>query len=294
MAINQRRIVSVEEGTNAGAISRAEQVRRDDDTVKSPKITLYDIDYAILYEIGENMGLQVPENGKIIDVPVIYADSELWTQIRGRGYIRDSKRRVMAPVVALRRTSVDADDRLPTLDLNHYVSRRKFYPYKSLANRYDRFGNQSNRKPVNEFYLIDFPTYVRVSYDVIVWTKYMEQLNIICQAIIAQSNHMWGDAFTFRTVANNISMDTTNNSGEDRVVSATLTLQVDGYLREEFEYQETTIQKAFTVKTVRFLNEQEQFEFYSEEPVFELTREAISPEPYTDMNSNRKRNIRYR
>lgn len=294
MALNQQRIVSVEEGSNSATINRATQMRRDNDTVKNPKITLYDIDYAILYEIGENMRIKVAENGRTIDVPAIYADGETWSQIRGRGYLRDTKRKIMAPIIAIRRTSVDADDRIPTLDLNFFTSRRRFYPYKSFGNQYDRFGNQQNRKPSEEYYLVDIPTYVRVSYDVVVWTKYVEQMNVIVQAMIAQSNHMWGDSYTFRTAADSVSMNNSVNTGEDRIISSTLTLTVDGYLREEFEYHDATIQKAFTLKTVHFSNEQEQLDFYIEEPFIPTEPPHVSTEPYYLQQRNRKRNLRYR
>lgn len=294
MARNQERIPPVEEGRSTLGVDRVYQTRRDTDTVKSPKITLYDIDYAMLYELGENMRLKVPERGRMIDVPTIYADSETWTQIRGRGFIRDDKRKIMAPMIAIRRTGVDNDDRLPILDLNQYVTRRKFYPYKVRANQYDRFGNQITRKPEQEYYYVDMPTYVRVSYDVMIWTHMIEQMNIIVQAMLAQSNHMWGDAYTFRVFVDSMSMNTSNNTGQDRIVTSTVPLTVDGYLREEFEYHEPTMNKAFSVKKVRFDNEREELDFYLDEPYFPNNPPHISQEPFHIMNKVRKRNLRYR
>lgn len=294
MARNQDRIVPFEEGRVSGYPGRESQMRRDNDTVKSPKITLYDVDYAMMYEIGENMKIKVPEKGRMIDVPVIYADSETWTQIRARGYVRDAKRKAMAPIIAIRRTSVDPDDRLPLLDLNQYVSRRRFYPYKSRSNQYDRFGDQVIRQPENEFYYVDLPTYVRVNYDVVIWTNLIEQLNIVYQILLAQSNHVWGDAYSFRVFVGSMSMNTSTNSGEDRIVSATVSLVVDGYLREEFEYHEPTLNKAFSIKKVRFDNEQEELDVYIEPPFFADASTHISQEPFHIMNKVKKRNLRYR
>lgn len=293
MAINQNRIPPFEEGYQTGDINRATQMRRDTDTVKTPKISLYDIDYAIMYHLSQNMKLKVREANVMIDVPVLYADGEKWSQIRSRGFLRDDKNKPMAPMIAIRRTSVDADDRLPFPDMNNNVPYLRFYPYKNMNMQYDRLSGQMNRKPSYEMHMVDVPNFVRVSYDLVIWTNMVEQMNGLIQAIIAVSNHLWGDFYTFRTVASTATMNTTNNTGEDRVVSSTVSLLVDGRLREEFEYHEPTIRKAYTIKTVRFENEKEDFDFYIEEPYLFHTDRHVSSEPKHIQLMNKRRNLRY-
>jgi hypothetical protein len=294
MADNQRRIPPFEGGFQTGDINRARQMRRDNDTVKTPKITLYDIDYAILYHLSQNMKLKVTQEGRSIDVPVVYADGEKWAQVRSRGFMRDSKNKVMAPIIAIRRSNVETDSRLPILDLNNYVPHRKFYPYKTMNMQYDKLSGQVARKPSYEFYMVDAPNFVRVQYDIILWTNTVEQMNNLTQAIITVSNHMWGDYYTFRTVVTNMAMNNTNSVGEDRVVSTNIALQVDGYLREEFEYHESTVRKAYTIKTVNFENEKEEFDFYIEEPSMFHDRRHVSSEPKHIQLMNKRRNLRYR
>ena len=294
MAENQNRIPPYEEGKQTGDINRAYQMRRDNDTVKTPKVTLYDIDYAIMYHMGEAMKLEVIEGERKVPVPVLYADGEKWAQIKTRGYLRDEKNRAMAPMIVLRRTNVDADDRLPIVDLNNYVPYRKFYPYRTMNMQYDKLSGQTLRKPSYEFYMVDVPNYVRVTYDVVIWTYMIEQMNTLVQSLIAVSNHMWGDYYTFRTQVLSTSMNTTNNVGEDRLVSTTVSLQVDGYLQEEYEYHESTMRKAYTIKKVRFENEQEDFDFYIDEPSIFHTNRHISSEPKHIQRMNKRRNLRYR
>ena len=53
-------------------LNRANEIRRDDDVVKTPKRTVYDIDYAIKWFIENEIQPQVEANGELIDVPVIY------------------------------------------------------------------------------------------------------------------------------------------------------------------------------------------------------------------------------
>jgi hypothetical protein len=294
MARNQERIPPFEEGYQAGELNRATQMRRDTDTVKIPKVTLYDIDYAIMYHLSTNMKLKVREDNRMIDVPVLYADGEKWAQIRSRGFLRDEKNKVMAPMIAIRRSSVEPDSRLPYPDLNNYVPFRKFYPYKTMNMQYDKLSGQTLRKPSYDFYMVDVPNYVRVQYDLIIWTNMVEQMNGLVQAIVAVSNHLWGDYHTFRAVVNNASMNTTNNVGEDRVVSTTISMQVDGWLQEEFEYHEPTMRKAHTVKTVKFENEKEEFDFYTEMPSPFFPNKHISSEPKHIQLMNKRRNLRYR
>lgn len=295
MAINQDRIPPFDTGYISPDINRAEQIRRDTDTVKSPKVDLYDIDYAILYHINNNMALKIEHENHMIDVPIIFADGERWAQIKSKGYLRDASKKLIAPLITIRRTSVDADDRLPTLDLNNKSARFHYFPYKTTENIYDRFSGQINRKPSNEYYAAQIPEYVKVNYELIIWTHLIEQMNVIVQAFISISNHMWGDYHTFRAVINNANMNVVNNIGEDRLVSTTIPLTVDGRLQEEFEYMESNLDKAFTVKTVRFTNEQEDFDLYIEEPYFGYRGvKHVTQENIDILNRNLRRNIRIR
>ena len=51
---------NVTEGiTNDRILNRAEQVRRDDDVIKTPKRTVYDIDYAIKWYIENEIQPQI-------------------------------------------------------------------------------------------------------------------------------------------------------------------------------------------------------------------------------------------
>lgn len=294
MAINQNKIPPYQEGYQTGPLNRADQIRRDNDTVVTPKVTLYDVDYAILYHLGQNMKLQVRDGDRMISVPVIYGDGEKWAQIRSRGYMRDTTNKVIAPIVVIRRQSVDADPRIPIMDLNNYVPHVKFFPYVQMNMQYDRITKQHERKPSYEFYMVDAPNYIRVSYEVVVWTDMIEQLNTVIQAILAVSNHLWGDYYSFRTVVDSISMNTLNNVGEDRVVSATVSLTVDAWLRDEFEYHEPTMRKAYSIKKVNFQNEQEDIDPFIDEPYPFASNSHISSEPKHLQLMRKQRNLRYR
>jgi len=236
--------------------NRADQIRRDDDTVKVPKITLYDIDYAIHYHIAEVIRPRIRENGGTsVPVPVYFANAEKWSQIRSQGFMRDSTNKAVAPAIVLRRSTVTSDERLPIVDLNKFNPTYKMYPMKRSGMKWDRLAGQYQRDESTEYYLVDMPDYVRVTYDVVLWTDLIEQMNDLVHPILNASSHVWGDYFKFRTTVMDVSHDNTNMPGEDRIIKSTMQLQVDGYLRSEYEYQQSKIAKQYSIKTVKFLSE---------------------------------------
>ena len=65
--------------------NRSNQTSFKGDTIKPFTVGLYDIDETILYYFNNVIKPTVVQNGKRIDVPVIYADSERWNQIQKDG-----------------------------------------------------------------------------------------------------------------------------------------------------------------------------------------------------------------
>ena len=99
--------------------NRSNQVRRDNDTIKTPKCTIEDVDFAIISYIRDVLKLQVTENGQMIDVPVMYANGEKWAQVQAKGYMRDRKGKIMTPVLSIRRGSIIERDTLKGLGVNN-------------------------------------------------------------------------------------------------------------------------------------------------------------------------------
>ncbi len=254
-------ILPYQDGHGTNSVSRVQQMNRDNDTIKVPKIGLYDVDYGIFFHLKDVWKPQVIENDISIPVPVMFSNGEKWAQIRANGYLRDRDKKVQSPIIVLNRTTVEQDQRLnfhpgqvwggnstlhPTL---------RVIPYKNSGMQYDKVAGQYLTKESTEFYLIDIPEYVRITYDLIIWTDLQEQMNVLVQGLIPMSNHMWGDFWKFRTQIQSITHSNVNVPGEDRLIKTTMSLYVDGYLRNEYEYQQQKIQKAFSIKKVRFLEE---------------------------------------
>lgn len=222
--------------------NRGKQTRRNEDTFKIPKVALYDVDYAILWHLKEQLRIKVEDNGVAVDVPVIYAAGERWAQIRKHGYVRDNTNRIMVPLISIRRTEVSPDERLPQANLNQRRLTVKLFPDENYSEKYG--------ESANEFYIVDVPRFIRVSYSLTIWTQTTEQLNTIAQTIQYANNHVWGDLYQFRTQVQGTATSVETMAGADRLVKGEITLLVDAYLREEYEYHEPSVVRAYTISRI--------------------------------------------
>lgn len=270
--------------------NRALEMRRDNDTVRVLKRTLYDVDYAILYHLNNSIGLTVQENGTSVKVPVLYANGEKWAQMRKHGYLRDQTNKVIVPLITINRTGFNADDRFRILDLNKYVPTYKLYPYVNNNMQYDREDDITDKS--YEFYYVDVPAYVKVQYDLNIWASSIEQLNDIIQTVFATNGHLWGDFFKYRCVIDQFTNEVVNEAQAERLVRATATVEADAILREQFEYNESTMLKAYTLKRVVTLNEREQDDPYLTPPADRLSQRHASEFTSNELGKLKHRDLR--
>ena len=244
--------------------NRAYDTRRDTDSFKTPSITLYDIDYAVLYFLKEKINFQIEENGRMITVPVMYAGGETWSQIQRHGYLRDKTRKILTPIIVLRRSGLLEDDRFSQLDVRGPLQSKAMIlrPNRQVDDPYDQYQETDNSTNNFEFYATVLPTMVKVTYDVFIWTELQTQLNSIVEKIIPQNRLSWGDSYQFTTKFGDVAFETLNDTGNDRIIRASLQLEVDGRLRESYELFESDVIKAHSIKRLVFENEVEQTEIY--------------------------------
>ena len=242
--------------------NRAFDTRRDNDTFIVPSITIYDIDYAILYFLQNRITPQIEENGVTVNVPIIFANGEKWVQIQRQGFLRDSNRKIMAPLISIRRISMVEDDRFSKLRISNNKDGANsliIYPVTQRSSEHDI--PRANTQQSYEYYVSAIPTNVRVSYELILWADKVHQLNSIVESIVPNDNVPWGDVFQFVTKIQDYSFDITNNIGEDRIARCTIPIQVDAFLQPEFNLKESVVQKAHTLKRIVLKNEVEQENF---------------------------------
>jgi len=218
----------------------------------------------------------------MIDIPVMYANGEKWAQVQARGYMRDRKGKIMTPVISIRRTSITERDQLKKLDVNKnpegnaLVLQNKF----TTINRYDRFSVIRGDKRAKEFYVTAIPEFVDVSYELLLWCEYTEQMNSVVEQIMPTGGFAWGTTWKFPTYISDYSFETVNATGEDRIVRCTLPLTTKATLMMEDELRRSTVQKNYSVKRVSFKSETEAFDVNTSKPPAGGYRDLRAKEGY--------------
>jgi len=242
--------------TSRGNISRARQYKRDTDNVKDVSISLMDLDSAIMYYFTEVIKPTVVDNGETVKVPVMYASPERWFSVQKLGFMRDKKRQLILPAIAFRRTGMSKDETIPldTMDPEepklHWQFERKY----TAANRYDNFSVQQGIIPQREFYNVAVPDFMVLTYDFMIWTHYIEQMNKLVERINWSEGAYWGEPgkMKFRTSIDSYT-DSTEVSERERIVRTEFSVTLKGYLIPE-AFNELagphTMQKHLTPKTL--------------------------------------------
>ena len=165
-------------------VNRAHQRKRDD-TIQDVSVSLMDMDSAIMFYFENVIKPSVVENGETAKVPIMYSSPERWAAVQKTGFMRDSKRQVILPAIAFRRTGMEKDDTIPVDKMDpeepklHYAFERKYNP----RNRYDNFTVQQGILPQREYYNVAMPDYMVLTYDFMIWTHYIEQMNKLIERI---------------------------------------------------------------------------------------------------------------
>jgi hypothetical protein len=241
-------------------LNRAEQVRRDDDVIRTAKRTVYDIDYAIKWYIENEIQPQITDNKQPLSVPVIFSSGEKWDNVRRLGYLRDEKGMLQSPVIMLKRNSVTERDNVKGNDVNRPVAGNSF-SYRAKYNARNRYEDQlfpipkNDPQPSQTVYVVDIPRYVTIEYEMLLWCDFTTQLNDLVDQLITYNRFAWGnEGNKFSTTMGTVSFETINTIGEDRLVRATIPLTVTATLLAEQETRTSTLRKAYSVKKVTFEN----------------------------------------
>ena len=162
-------------------ISRNSPGAKDD--VKNISVGIMDMDSSIMYYFNEVIKPKVMVNDEKVKVPCIYASPERWTQVSKQGYLRDKKRQIITPLIVYKRTAIakNTDIAIDKLDANKPNIFYSFEKKYTQHNRYDKFSVLQNISPGKEYYNVAMPDYVTLSYEFIIWTSYIDQMNQIVE-----------------------------------------------------------------------------------------------------------------
>src|SRR5210317_1045905 len=214
-------------------VVRANQLSRLTDNVENLTIGIKDIDEAIYHYFNEVLKPSVIQNGKQINVPLVYGSPERWAAMQKDGYYRDKNGKMQAPLIVFRRDSLEKNRNLGNkLDANHPHNFGIFTKKFSNKNIYDRFGLLNNREPIKEYYAVTIPDYVNITYSCIIFTDYVEQNNKIIEGVNFASDSYWGDPkkFSFRAMIDNYTTSAEIVQGSDRIVKTEFQINLLGHI----------------------------------------------------------------
>ena len=130
----------------------------------------------------------------------------------------------------IKRTSVSKREDIQDIKVLETPESRIIFEKKySNKNRYDKF-SLSNVRHKSEFYSIDIPKFVQVEYELLCWTNNTAQINEIVEQLIWFDGKAFGDTYKFNTYIDSPTFETINNTGEDRIVKASLNMRTKAHI----------------------------------------------------------------
>jgi hypothetical protein len=227
-------------------LNRGDQVSFSEDTYKPFSVGIQDIDEAVHYYFTNVIRPFVIQNGTRIEVPVIYGSPEKWASFQKFGYFRDSQGRIMMPIIMFKRDNIEKVRTIANkLDANYpnniAIHRKKYSP----KNAYDNFSVLNNIVPERVNYAVVIPDYITLTYSCAINTYYMDQLNKIVEAIEYASDSYWGDPsrFQFRAMIDSFAIKTELSDNEERTVSSTFNIKLNGYIIPDVIQKDATALK---------------------------------------------------
>ncbi len=80
------------------------------------------------------------------------------------------------------------------------------------------------------------PNFVNISYEFVLLTSYMEQMNILIEEFVEHSNNYWGDGvdYKFLSTVESISDASEMTTDSERIIKSTFSVITKAYLLPEY------------------------------------------------------------
>ena len=204
------------------------------DLSKQYSITLKDIDTSMFSFVKDVIRPTVQEANEKVKVTVMYGNEERWVAARKRGVLRDKNGSLILPLIMLKRTTVEKSDVIPGYeqDIQGKYTEIVRNTGWSKDNRYSRFSVQTGNKPVYENLVTTVPNFVNITYEFILWTNFIEQMNPLVETMMEHNNTYWGSYHNYKFIS---TLDSISDASEltqnnERFIKSTFTVTTKAYL----------------------------------------------------------------
>ena len=235
--VNRETQTSQRSTNTRGGGNESQTIIPGTDLSKQYSITLKDIDTAIMKYIKNVINPTVQEANEKVKVTVMYGNEERWVAARKRGVLRDKNGSLILPLIMLKRTAVEKSDVIPGYE--HDIRRKYTEVVRksgwSKDNRYSKFSVQSGELPVYENLVTTIPNFVNMTYEFVLWTNFIEQMNPLVESFMEYDKTYWGDKDTYRFVCNLDSVSDASEMNQDgeRFIKSTFSVTTKAYLLPE-------------------------------------------------------------
>ena len=230
---NPNQLYSEASAPGTPQFNRAYEISQKGDVDMNVAVGLQDMDDSIQWQFDNVLKLSVIQNGLRKVVPVIYGSPERWKSIQADGYFRDKENKIQVPLIIYRRDGIEPvrniGNKIDGNTVKNLMLVRKSY------NKYDIYNNfnlLNNRVPEKAYVVSPIPDYVNVTYQCLVYTYFIEQMNELVEAINFSSYSYWGDPtkYMFKTSIDNFTNNVNVEAGEDRLVKSEFKITLNGYI----------------------------------------------------------------
>lgn len=209
--------------------NRGTDTKSDEGNSTPVSVGLQTIDTAILKYLQTKIRPVVTQHGKQIQVPVIYGNPERWKSAQIDGAIRDKNGMIQLPIMMIRRTTIKENE------INNPTNKYQNYLFKTgwnSRNVYDRFAVVNGITPSERYHQTLIPDYYDMSYEGLIWTEFMEQMNKVVENLSFESNEYWGEDNNYKFIAKlgQFEQVTDLPAKEARLVRSKFTLDIKAYI----------------------------------------------------------------
>lgn len=196
-------------------------------------VGLIDIDTTIIEYMQQVIKPHVTQDGDKIEVPIMYGNPERWKNIRQDGVLRDVRGKLQIPLLVVTRTGLVKNS------MNSPVKKYQELDFYSTQwnprNKYDRFAVLNGIEESNKYVSVMYPDYYDLTYQCVVWTEYMAQMNHLIEQISFEGESYWGekDKYKFKTSIKEYKNTVELPERKDRLVRSEFTMTVKAYLLPE-------------------------------------------------------------
>ena len=235
--VNRETQTSQRNMTTRGGGNEAQTVLPGIDLSNQYSITLKDVDTSIMSYIKNIIKPTVQEANKRVKVTVMYGNEERWKAVRKRGVLRDKNNSLILPLIVLKRTAVEKSDMIPGYE--HDIRRRYTEIVRNTGwskdNKYTRFAVQSGDLPIYENLVTTIPNYVNLTYEFVLWTNFIEQMNPLVETFMEHDKTYWGNKDTYRFIStlDSVSDASEMNQDGERFIKSTFSVITKAYLLPE-------------------------------------------------------------